>query len=100
MRDVSVRISAALAAPPAYARDAWLSYTWAKGGGLPIAVLPVVTTIVHVKKHRLAQQVSQATRKQAPKRFRLRVRKTVAQIDSLIHCSSVSQPHPTIASLL
>ena len=39
MREVAVRISAALAAPPAFAREAWLQHIWARGGTLPIVVL-------------------------------------------------------------
>ena len=41
MREVVVRVSAALAAPPSVARDAWLQHTWKRGGGLPgVVVLP------------------------------------------------------------
>ena len=41
MRDVAVKITAVLASPPAFSRDAWLSHTWTKGGGIPgTLVLP------------------------------------------------------------
>ena len=35
---IDVRITMPLAAPPAIARQAWLDYTWKRGGGLPIVV--------------------------------------------------------------
>ena len=40
MREIAVRLTAALAAPPGFARDAWLQHVWERGGTLPIVVLP------------------------------------------------------------
>ena len=99
--NVAVKISAALAAPPAVARDLWLQRTWATGGGLPIIVLPRPDNKRFILPPLLEEQLVEDDSSSTDVKYVVTGKGTLFDLEDDSHSATVSfEPQPDGNTLL